>query len=224
MEYLSTFAQTPLVVTTFILLVPLIPAACVYLLLTSKAEKELRDPQIGTAAGDIKTSFGPAVFGMKFNVVGSAAFYIVVLVLALVIFVTLDIQRQRALADNTPWLVELPLGVIKRDPENPTKIKSGTIDMETQNQLQLVTQPSYRISGESITFWVLAENEKFPRVTISLPNVSSTPPLDLNDITKVKPDFTRHHLTGLGRQWIQLQAPYDPSNAATPKLIGAKTQ
>ena len=219
MGSVASMMESPFLATGFIILLPLLPAACIYWLLTSEAERKSKYRN-QNAAGNAKATIGPTVFGITFNIVGSTAVYIVVLIFAFSIFFVVNNQRQQAFSDNTPWLVELPIGAVTRDPTDPTKPKPVVMDMVTQNQLQIELQPNYQILGGSIMFWVMSENQKFPRIRIVLPNVSATPFLDLNDVDMVTQYPSLHRLTGIGKQWIRLQAPYDASSAATPKLIG----
>ena len=215
--------EDPIVVTSFIILLPLIPAGCIYWLLTPK---QLRGAPSDNATGNVKTSLGPMILGIKFNVLGSTAVYLVVLLITFGIYDVVgmqklqgDAQKQQALKDDAAWLVELPVGATMRDPQDPQKLKTVPLDPTTQSQLQVALQPNYEMYGDTILFWVTPHNKRFPKVIISLPNISSTPPVDLNDPAVIDYDYANHEMVGIGKQWIQIQKPYDASVAVKPTTI-----
>ncbi|WP_321945347.1 hypothetical protein [Paraburkholderia sp. J10-1] len=222
--------ESAYLVTAFIILLPLIPAACTYWLLTPNVKYDsggnIGAVTVDRAQGDIRTSLGPTVFGIKFNVVGSTAFYIVVLIITFCVYTAVEMQaqnlfdrQQSAIKDGTAWLVELPVAAVTRDSSDSQRQTLVPIDANMQSQLQIAVQPSYLMYGDSIQFWVIPTNKRFPKVTISLPNVSSTPPIDLNDTHLVKYDYSTHTMEGIGKQWLQIQKPYDPKQASAPQLL-----
>ncbi|WP_157652291.1 hypothetical protein [Burkholderia ubonensis] len=207
--------------TAFIILLPLIPAACIYWLLTPKAKnasnESITNENHNAATGEVKTNLGPTILGIKFNVVGSTAFYLVLLLITFGVHASTVIQNR--INGSTAWLVEIPVGALIRDPNDSQKQTPIPIDASIQSQLQVSTQPSYLMFGDVIQFWVIPSNNRFPKVTISLPNMSSTPPLDLNDTRQVTRDDTIHKIELIGKQWLQIQRPYDPIQANKAQSI-----
>ncbi|SAK97725.1 hypothetical protein AWB79_07508 [Caballeronia hypogeia] len=203
--------------TAYIVLLPLLPAACIYWLLTPKAE---RGSNGNNAQGTANTNLGPTVFGIKFNVVGSTAFYFVLLLATAGIYAVVDTRQQSAFAEGTAWRVELPVSgsMIDATTKKPVEV---ALDDVSKSQLQVEIKPDYQFYGRKINFWVIRQQDRFPTIRLSIPYVSKTPELDLNDHQKVSINSEKRIITGVGTQWVLLRDPYTSNAATAPSPISA---
>lgn len=107
----------PLVMTATLLLLPLVPAIILYYLLSPKAGGVAAKE--GDAGGEVESgTLGPWRVRLRFNVVGSTATYVILLVAATWIHRDAESMRLQAarlqaeaLQDQQAWIVEVPVNL-----------------------------------------------------------------------------------------------------------------
>ena len=199
----------PLLVTAALLLLPLVPAAILYFMLTPKRGD---NADSGSAGGELESgTIDLWRFKFRFNVVGSTATYVVLLVAATWIYHELREAELQAnsLRDRQAWVVEVPLNL-----KGPT----GAAIMADQGQMQQVRvelEPSPTVAWPNrIQFWVVPNNSRFPTARFSVAGLTLKPTiLDLNDAQRVDPDQSKKKLTGIEPVWLELGSPYDSTAA-----------
>lgn len=198
----------PLLTVAALLLIPLVPAAVLYKVLT---------PGDGdNATGDLITDAGPlGKVVLKFNVVGSTATYVVLLAVSILVYMHLATladkeadRREAAMRNNAAWIVETPIGLQNAD--GSVRQSDGT----EMQQIRIDVAPALTMaSAKSLTFRVLANEGKFPTARFNLPGVGLKPVvLDLNDPNKVRVDFDTRRIDGIEPVWIVVGKPYGAGN------------
>jgi hypothetical protein len=200
----------PLLVTAALLLLPLVPAAILYYMLTPKRGRG--EVQAGSAGGELESgTIDLWRFKLRFNVVGSTATYVVLLVAATWIFRDADATRLKtaalraeALRDQQAWIVEVPVNL---------KGQQGEVIPANEGQMQQVRvelEPSLTLaSSNSLQFWVVPNNGRFPTARFSLGALSLRPTiLDLNDERRIEKDHLAKRLIGIEPVWLELGSPY----------------
>ncbi|HEX5684801.1 MAG TPA: hypothetical protein VFY73_12310 [Ideonella sp.] len=199
----------PLLVAACLLLVPLMPAAVLYLILT---------PRRGRGAGDANVASGEAEAGrlkFRFNVVGSTATYVILLGAATWIYrdseaMRLEEARQRAdaIREQQAWLVEVP--VYLRSPGGEV-IPANMGEMQ---QVRVELEPSLTLaSSNAVQFWVIPNNGKFPTARLSLSPLSTRPEiLDLNDMRRIQHDYAGRKMSGIAPVWLEIGRRYGNEN------------
>lgn len=195
----------PLLVTASLLLVPLLPAAVLYLLLT---------PRRGRDGGGANAASGEAQAGqlkLRFNVVGSTATYVILLAAATWIYRDGEATRlqearlrAQAVAEQQAWRVDVP--VLLRSP-------AGAVIPANQGEMQQVRvelEPSLTIaSSNELQFWVIPNEGKFPTARISLSPLSTRPEiLDLNDTRRIRHDYASRRMSGIAPVWLEIGRSY----------------
>lgn len=234
----------PLLVVSVLMLVPLLPAAILYKLLTPAKARTGR----GASAGG---EFDGERFGLKgvrakFNVVGSTATYVVLLAIAILVHqhmadndarvriaqAELDKKRieaelekkridgeiaRRAMGADQTWRIEVPVRL--RDAQRrPMAALNGELQMVRVDLEPAMTQASAR----SIAFRIAPSDERFPTARFTIPNVGLEPVLlDLNDSTLFERDYKARRLTGVQPIWITVGQAYGAAGAAGPAVAAA---
>ncbi|WP_155953112.1 hypothetical protein [Pseudoxanthomonas suwonensis] len=213
----------PLLVTAALLLIPLAPAAVLYKVLTPKARArrggaQAREPN--QAKGQVAMdglNFGK--FHMDFNIVGSTATYVVLLVVSIATYLYLAELAEREAArvvdskkDNQAWVVHAPIGLQDAD---------GNVlpaDRGEMRQVRIDVEPALTMaSANEITFRVITTDGRFPTARFNLPGIGLKPVvLDLNDSRKVRHDHLSRTITGIQPVWIVLGQPYDAQERSAP--------
>ena len=189
-----------LVVTSAILMLPIIPAAIIYLLLTPKNAKN-KNESSGEYEGQF---FNAGKFKMRFNVFGSTATYILVLVAGYLIHSDIERQHQKQLSmqNQQAWLVEVPVKL--RDENGPLQANN-----QEMQQVMVTLEPgNLDASASRVEFWVVPSNEKFPTANFSMAGALNRETLDLNSEEKVIRDHSKRKLTSTVPVWLEVGAPY----------------
>jgi hypothetical protein len=165
-----------------------------------------------TASGEFETeSLRLGKLKFQFNVIGSTATYVVLLIAAFWIYSSAEARRAedaRAIAESMreqqAWLVRVPVNLKSAD---------GKAIMADRGQLQQVRvelEPgSTSASSNTLEFWVLPTKGAFPTARLSIPTLSEQPTiLDLNDPNRVDARHAERLLQGIEPVWLQLGAPY----------------
>lgn len=182
----------PPLLTIFILMcTPLVPAGVVYKLLSAS-------PSEGRTEGEVVL---PAWLGnarVTFGFIGSAAFYLLLLLLASGYHAWLT---QTAL--TSAWKVRLPLSIRKLDGEE----LSDSVDRV--RSINVAIQPPLRTSrGKELVFWVVANKEdrdaKFPYVTLGHPRMNKAAEVDLSDTSFFDHNYEERRITVKGNRDIPL--------------------
>lgn len=223
----------PLLITAMLLLIPLVPAAVLYKVLTPKTRSARNAPAQQEAPSDhAEGEFDlggmlPGKTKLKFNVVGSTATYVVLLIVSIFTHMRLsDLADKEAdrieqsMKDNQAWIVETPIGL--KDASN----RALPVEGGEMNQVRIELEPALTLaSANSITFRVITSNGRFPTARFNLPGIGLRPVvLDLNDSAKVRRDHKTRRITGIQPVWIVLGQPYAPgasSPTASPPLGAA---
>jgi cell division protein FtsI/penicillin-binding protein 2 len=214
----------PILIVSALLLLPLIPAAILYLLLSPKRSRDT-----GRATGEIGTIAGIRV---QFNVVGSTATYVVLLIAATYIYLTLsqedtqrrlseeDTQRrlseeatQRdAMRDQQAWLVEVPVML-----ENANNQQLTANNGELQ-QVRVELEPALTTaSANTLQFWVVPNKGRFPTARFSITNLGvRAEVLDLNGETSIERDSAARKMEAADPVWLELGTAYAASGAVSP--------
>jgi hypothetical protein len=212
----------PFMVTAGLLLLPLAPAAFLYKVLTPRRRTGTgpRDNASGTA-GVGSMSLGG--LRLKFNVVGSSATYVVLLVVAWLIYERVQAETaterleqtkvfEASMLNQQAWLVKVP--VMLRDhannvlPANRGELQAVKVELEPA-----VTTADAKM----IQFWVVPNNRRFPSARFNLTLGGLQPVvLDLNDDQSVLHDYTTRTMQGINPVWIEVGgiAPYSKPIAA----------
>jgi hypothetical protein len=207
----------PVIITAALLLIPLVPAAILYLMLSprrtaSKTVTGALTASADTASGELETessSFGKLKF--RFNVIGSTATYVVLLIAACWIYSSAEARRAedaRAIAesmrDQQAWFVRVPVNLKSADG------KPIVADRGQLQQVRVELEPSSTFaSSNTLEFWVLPSKGAFPTARLSIPTLSELPTiLDLNDPNRVDARHAERLLRGIEPVWLQLGAPY----------------
>lgn len=173
----------PPLLTIFILMcAPLVPAGVVYKLLSSS-------PSEGTTEGEVilPTWLGKA--RVTFGFIGSAAFYLLLLLLASGYHAWLT---QSAL--TSAWRVRLPISIRKADGDE----LSDSVDRV--RSINVTIQPPLRSSrGKELEFWVVADKgdreKQFPYVTLGHPKMTRSLGIDLSDTSKFDHNYEERKIT-----------------------------
>lgn len=191
----------PLLVTAAILLLPLIPACIIYKLLTPRRDGQVADHAQGKYEGKL-LKFGQV--SVEFNVFGSSATYVVLLAAAFYIHYHQQQEQARAAALKGAWLVEVPVR-LKDDQGQPISANNGEMQA-----VQVELEPSLtEASANTLQFWVLPNNGRFPTARFSIPDRGlNSVPLDLNNKQKVSIDLDSRRITGVEPVWIGLGQSY----------------
>ena len=227
----------PLLVVSVLMLVPLVPAAILYKLLTPAKARSGRG---GSEAGG---EFDGERFGLRgvkarFNVVGSTATYVVLLAIAIFVHqrmadsaaatakaqAALAAKRveaamaakrieaevaKRAMSDGQTWRIEVPVRL--RDAQrNPLTALNGELQLVRVDLEPAMTKATAR----SVAFRIAPSDERFPTARFSIPNVGLEPVLlDLNDSTMFERDYRARRLTGVQPIWITIGQAYGAQGA-----------
>lgn len=204
-----------LLVTGTLLLLPLAPAAILYLLLSPK----------GTRAGAVpgnrargEAGVGPVSilgFRVQFNIVGSTAIYVVLLAVETVIhgrqvqsYTEREVAEARLAQESTKnmqaWLVELPVRL-----KNGANMELPADNGELQ-QVSVELEPALtQASANSIRFWVVPNEGRFPSARFKLGTIGLRPTIaDLNDTTLVRRDPNSRRMIGIAPIWIAVGPAY----------------
>jgi hypothetical protein len=201
----------PLLVTAVLLLVPLVPAAILYLLLTPKARPGGRQRVDNSAAGRMESGrIGPWQLKLQFNVVGSTATYVVLLALSFMIYNGTEDRRLEssrlqaaAMRNQQAWLVEVPVNL--KGPDG-SAIAADTGQLQ---QVRVELEPNLTMAtSNSLQFWVIPNNDRFPTARLTIPSSIKPSILDLNDARRVDRQYDAHKLNGIEPVWLQLGQPY----------------
>lgn len=199
-----------LLVVAALLLIPLGPAAILYLVLTPKNSQGEQKAEGEVGAGDV-TIGG---FRVHFNVVGSTATYVVLLAVASYIYsdVLKDAEKRDSIRDLQAWLVEVPVG-LKNSAGQPLPANNGELQ-----QVRVELEPALtRATANLVQFWVVPNNGKFPSARFSITNIGvNAQVLDLNDSSRVEHEYTGHKMTGIAPVWMELGSAYADTLHAPP--------
>ncbi len=195
---------TPLLVTAALLLLPLVPAAIIYLLLTPREKTPAADAN--AAKGTIQV--GP--LNMQFNLVGSAATYIVLFAMAHMIYdkaeadrITTHQSHVNELAANQAWQVEVPVNIMTGG------VPSGDLAPGGLSQVQLRLDPGYMaMTSNMITFWVTPNDKRFPTAWLTYPDIVQPVKLDLNSDQFVKRNYDTKTISMLAPVSLQIGSHY----------------
>jgi hypothetical protein len=239
----------PLLVVSVLMLVPLLPAAILYKLLTPAKARTGRGAGAG---GKFDGEFDGERFGLKgvrakFNVVGSTATYVVLLAIAILVHQRMadaDARVRIAQAELDKTRIEgelekkridgeiarramgadqtwrIEVPVRLRDAQRrPLAALNGELQMVRVDLEPAMTQASAR----SIAFRIAPSDERFPTARFTIPNVGLEPVLlDLNDSTLFERDYKARRLTGVQPIWITVGQAYGAVGAAGPAVATAR--
>ena len=210
-------ALMPLLVVSVLLLVPLVPAAILYKVLTPASS---RTGKGGSTAGGAFDGGNLGLPGMrlKFNVVGSTATYIVLLAISIFVYMRLDetATAREAMKDDAVWRINVPVRLRSVDGKT-VPAANGELQM-----VQVVLEPaSTQADAKQLSLRVWPESARFPTVRLSIPSVGTSPALvDLNDSTMFVRDYRTRELKGVRPIWITVGNPYSAAPSAPPVTSG----
>jgi hypothetical protein len=213
--------MVPFLVTAGLLLLPLAPAAFLYKVLTPKRRPANGKPD--TASGN--AGIGYMTLGgirLKFNVVGSSATYITLLVVAWAIYERTEAVAakerleeikvmQAALADQQAWQVRVPVMLRDQDrnmlPANNGELQAVKVELEPAVTTADATM---------IQFWVVPNNRRFPSARFNLTQGGKEPVvLDLNNDEVVEHNYDTRVMESINPVWIETGSiqPYSPPSS-----------
>lgn len=220
----------PLVIVSVLMLVPLVPSAILYKMLT---------PAKNRGGGDAGGEVDWGVLGLKgvktkFNVVGSTATYVVLLAIAIFVHQRMadaavsaaatqaELEKKRldaelakqAMGDGQTWRIEVPVRL--RDARlQPLPALNGELQLVRVDLEPAMTKATAR----SIAFRIAPSDERFPTARFTIPNVGLEPVLlDLNDSTWFERDYKERRLTGVQPIWITVGQAYGANGATGPAV------
>ena len=226
----------PLLIVSVLMLVPLVPAAILYKVLTPA---KARSGHGGSTAGGEFDGERIGLRGVKakFNVVGSTATYVVLLAIAIFVHQRMadaaaaeareraELEKKRidgaiaarAMAEGQTWRIEVPVRL--RDAQRrPLNAVNGELQLVRVDLEPAMTQATAR----SIAFRIAPSDDRFPTARFTIPNVGLEPVLlDLNDSTMFERDYKARRLTGVQPIWITVGQAYGATGAAGPALAVA---
>ena len=190
-------------VVAALLLLPLAPSWVLYRALSTPQERRAGggNKATGTLGG---STFKLGGWNVRFSVVGSTATYVVLFSAAS--FLYLHLSRTRAIehsfADRQAWLVEVPVRLM--DAANqPLAANNGELQ-----QVRVELEPALtQASANSIQFWVVPNNGRFPSARFSIPTFEPRA-VDLNNGEELMTDPLMRRITGLSPVWLKLDRPY----------------
>lgn len=191
----------PLVITSAMLLLPLIPASIIYLLLTPSNGKNKNE-----AKGEYEGKFFKlGKVRIEFNVFGSTATYVIVIFSAY--FMHNDMESQKiqrlSLMDQQAWFVEIPLKLQDSD-EIPLKAT-----YEEMKQVMVTLEPgNLEPTASTLQFWVVPDKGKFPTANFTMPGAMNPVRLDLNDQNKISHNHGARKLEGIVPVWLEIGVAY----------------
>lgn len=192
----------PLLITSAMLLLPLIPASIIYLLLTPSKEKNKNEAK-GEYEGQF---FNLGKIRVEFNIFGSTATYVLVIFFAYFMHNDMELQKIKRLSlkDQQAWLVEIPVGL--KD-SNKKPIQANNEEMQ---QVMITLEPgNIEASAKTLQFWVVPDKGKFPTVNFSMPGARSRVTRDLNDQNLTIHDHGSRKMQGVVPVWFETGVAYE---------------
>lgn len=198
-------SENPLIVTSILLLLPLAPATIIYFLLSppNRDGQNNNDEAKGSYEGQFMKL---GKLKVEFSVFGSSATYIILLCAAYFIHSETESEKTKRLSvqDQQAWLVEIPVGLTDLR-ERPMPANNGEMQ-----QVRVELEPSLtEASANSLQFWVVPNNGRFPTARFSIPQLSVRAELiDLNDSSFVQHDYSAKRMLGIQPVWIKTGPAY----------------
>lgn len=199
-------SENPLIVTSVLLLLPLVPAAIIYVLLSPRNRdgQKKSDEAKGSYEGQFM-KFGK--LKVEFSVFGSSATYIILLSAAYYIHHETESEstKRSSVQDQQAWLVEIPVGLTDLN-DRPIPADNGEMQ-----QVRVELEPSLTVaSANALQFWVVPNNGRFPTVRFSIPQLSVRAELlDLNSSNLVQHDYSAKKMVGIQPVWIKTGPAYE---------------
>lgn len=191
----------PLVITSAMLLLPLIPASIIYLLLTPSTGKNKNE-----AKGEYEGQFFKlGKIRVEFKVFGSTATYVLVIFSAYFMHDDMESQKTQRLSlkDQQAWLVEVPVKLQDAD-EKPLQANNGEMQ-----QVMITLEPgNIEASASTLQFWVVPNKGRFPTANFSMPGARNRVTLDLNDQNIISHNHGSRKLEGIVPVWLEIGAAY----------------
>lgn len=190
-------------ITAALLLLPLAPATVLYRWLSSKRGASATSDE---AEGKMTLPGWLGGMQLQFNVVGSSATYVVLLVFSFLVYDRAETQqvKREALRERRAWLVEVPVGLTDADDQH---IPAENRELQ---QVRIDLEPRFSTAtANDISFWVVPQNGKFPSARFVYPKVGlSAEVLNLNDETVVEYDYATRKITGIDPVWLPVGEVY----------------
>lgn len=192
----------PLLITSAMLLLPLIPASIIYLLLTPSDKKEKNE-----ARGEYEGRFlNLGKIRIEFNVFGSTATYVLVIFAAYFMHNDMELQKLQRLSleDQQAWLVEVPVK-LKNIDGDPLQANNGEMQ-----QIMIMLEPgNVEASASTLQFWVVPNKGRFPTVNFSMPGARSPVTIDLNNQNMVGHNYGTRKMNRIVPVWLEIGAAYE---------------
>lgn len=191
----------PLIITTVILLLPLVPAGIIYKLLTPRHMKNKNEAK-GEYEGKL-LSIGKVK--VEFNVFGSTATYALVLFAAYYMHNDMENQKTQRLSmqDQQAWLVEVPVK-LKDSNQQPLKASNG----EMQQVMVTLEPGNIDASASALQFWIVPNKGKFPTANFSMPGARNRENLDLNDPNIISHNHAARKMESIVPIWLEIGDAY----------------
>lgn len=191
----------PLLITSAMLLLPLIPAGIIYLLLTPGDAKNLNK-----AKGEYQGQFlSLGKIRVEFNVFGSTATYALVLLAAYYMHSDMESQKIQILSmqDQQAWLVEVP---VRLKDVNGTPLQANNEEMQ---QVMVTLEPgNIEASASTLQFWVVPDKGRFPTANFSMPGARNRVTLDLNNKKIITHKYASRKMEGIVPVWLDFGEAY----------------
>lgn len=187
----------PLLITSAILLLPLVPAGIIYLLLTPQSMKNKNE-----AKGEYEGQFLKlGKIRLEFNVFGSTATYIILLSAAYYMHAEMDLQKIQRLSmqDQQAWLVEIPVK-LKDSTNKPLEANN----QEMQQVVVTLEPGNIEASASTLQFWVVPDKGRFPTANFSMQGATNRVTIDLNNPNQISHNYGNKKIEGIIPVWLEI--------------------
>jgi hypothetical protein len=192
----------PLIITTAIFLLPLIPSGIIYLLLTPRSLGRNDE-----ARGEYEGQFlNLGKIKIQFNIFGSSATYVVLLFSAYFIHNDMESDKiqQLSMKDQQAWLVKVPVN-LKDAYDEPLQANN-----QEMQQVMVTLEPgNIDASAISLQFWVVPDKGIFPTANFSMPGARSRETLDLNSTNKISYNHDSRTMESIVPIWFEIGDAYE---------------
>ena len=200
-------AIAPLLITAFLLLIPLVPAAILYVVLSPKRSRGEGD----SARGELVSPLSFGKFKLQFRLFGATATYGVLLLATFLLHQRIEgqFEREESLKEQSAWLVEIPIGLTMDS--RPMDAKNGEMQ-----QVRVDLEPAFnRSTANTVHFWVVPNGGSFPTARLSLAALSqSAVVVDLNDRKLMRHELGSRRIVSVEPVKLPISKPYNPGGAS----------